>query len=463
MKRILHGIMMMAVFAAISAIAPSNVAFAETIKPSDISVDYVNQKLYITDTSYNSKVYVAKATVSVKKVKGTNSEVTTVKTAAPTEYDLVRTSGTGKATIDLSSYPVSKDTYLSIRGKWTDPLLVKLPATNTKMKAVVDAVTTTVTINDITDKLHPYPVTPVEYCTTNGVWTDYEAGKTDLSGYTALGAALRFRIKAQGNKQSLANTTEIGKDAEGKAITAYIAQSGNFASNELKVKIAKTANGPKATFDYVNHLIKIPNTCEYRIQSSGALGTFTAVGGTVKTVTLKADDLVSKGSEFDIRTVATDKKPASKITEYELMPIQNVAPQTSEGKSLSSISQDVTDSRIMDPYGSMTGGVENLADFKVIKLTGGSKSSAAMSMTVKNGTIDTYQFVVEDPQQVVAIGDLKLPSINAKVTGTVAAGKTATIKVQSGQYVYIRRAANARSQQWATPYAFFGAVYQTLE
>ena len=48
MKRILHGIMMMAVFAAISAIAPSNVAFAETIKTSDISVDYVNQKLYIT-------------------------------------------------------------------------------------------------------------------------------------------------------------------------------------------------------------------------------------------------------------------------------------------------------------------------------------------------------------------------------------------------------------------------------
>ncbi len=48
------------------------------------------------------------------------------------------------------------------------------------------------------------------------------------------------------------------------------------------------------------------------------------------------------------------------------------------------MSQDVTDSRISNPYGPGTGGVQNLADFKVTKLTFGSKTPVG-TMAVKNG------------------------------------------------------------------------------
>lgn len=466
MRKMIRGILMTVVVAAFSTVVFPFAASANSINPnpSNYTVDFANQKITVADTGNNSKIYVAKATVTVKKVKGSNVEVTTVKTSAPTEYDLVRSSNTGKGTIDISSYSVAKDIYLSIWGNLQiEPILIKLPATNMKMKAVVNPVNTSVTLNDITDKNNPFPVTPVEYCTTNGRWTDYETDKTDLTSYTAVGATLRFRIKAQGNL-ALSNTAqEIGKAADGSSIQVYTTNGGNFASNEFKVKIPKTAKGPKATFDYTNHLIKLPNTCEYRVQYTGSpLGAFTAVTGDTKTVTLNAEDLIAKGSELDIRTAATDKKPATKITEYWLNPIPAVVPQTSEGKALFSLSQDVTDSRISNPYGPGTGGVQNLADFKVTKLTFNSKTGAG-TMMVKNGTIDAYQFIVADPQQVSSISKLVLPKITDRVTGTVSAGKTASIKVQSGQYVYIRRASNTKSQQWSSPYEFYGVVMNTLE
>lgn len=447
------------------ASAASDTPADMTVKPSDLTVDYVNQKITVKDSSYNSKIYVAKATVTVKKVKGTDKEITTVKTGAASEYDLVNSDNKWTGTIDISPYSPARDTYLSIWGNTQrDPILVKLPATNMKMKAVVDAVNTTVTMNDITDKKHPFPVEPVEYCTSNGKWIDYEADKTDLTGYTVLGATLRFRIKAQGN-MALSNTAqEIGTDVEGNPIKVYTTDWGNFASNEFKVRIPKKANGPKATFDYVNHLIKVPKNCEYRVQSPGALGKFTAVSGDTKTVTLKADDLTMKGDEFDIRVAATDKKPASKITEYHLGYIPTVVAQTSQGKYFNTTDQNVMDSRIMDPYGPMTGGVEELLDFQVTKLTYDPKSkNGTMTMTVKNGTMYAYQFIVADSQMVDKVSDLKLPALTDKVTGTVAAGKTASIKVRWGQYVYIRMAANVRNQQWSSPYVFFGQVMDVLE
>lgn len=466
MRKIIRGVLMMAVATAVSLGVSSYVASADmTVEPTDLTVDYVNQKITVKDTTYNSKIYVAKATVTVKKVKSTGKEITTVKTAAATEYDLVYSAGNWTGTIDISSYSPAKDTYLSIWGNTQrEPILVKLPATNMKMRAVLDVASTTVTMNDIRDKNNPFPVTPVEYCTTNGSWIDYEAGKTDLTGYTVLGATLRFRIKAQGN-QKLSNTAqEIGKDADESSIKAYTTEWGNFASNEFKVRIPKTAKGPKATFDYANHLIKVPDTCEYRVQSPGALGTFTPAIGDAKIVTLKADNLIEKGSELDIRTAATDKKPASKITEYYLNPIPIVTVQTSQGKGFNTTDQDVTDSRIMNPYGSMTGGVEELADFQVTKLINLPKNkNGIMTMTVKNGTTEAYQFIVADSQMVYNVSELTLPKLTDKVTGTVSAGKTASIKVKFGQYVYIRRAPDAKNQQWAGPYAFFGQVMNTLE
>lgn len=446
MKKILRGLLMMTAAAAVSVGASSYVADAAAITPANYTVDFTNQKINVVDTGKNTKIYVAKATVTEKKVKGSDETVMTVKTAAATEYDLT----SAKATIDLSSFAVTKDVYLSVWGNvQTDPTLIKLPAAKTKMKAEVDAVNTTVKVNDVTDKKNPVEITGTEFCTTNGKWADYVPGTTKLTDYTALGATLRFRVKASANK-ALAAAVDIGKAADGSAVKACVG-AGNFASNEIKVKIAKTANGPKATIDYNNRLVKVPNTCEYRRQDPGtALGKFTAATGDTKTVMLNADDLLTaKGGEFDIRTAATDKKPASKITEYKFDAVGAVVAQTSAGKAISVLTQDVTDSKVKD------------ADLSVTKLVLSSKTMAG-TMTVKNGTTDGYQFIVADRQDATTVAKLVLPAATDRVTGTVAAGRTASIKVKSGQYVYIRKAANVKAQQWSTPYVFYGMVSNTL-
>lgn len=446
MKKVLRGLLMMTAAAAVSVGASSYIADAATVKPADYTVDYTNQKINVVDTGKNTKIYVAKATVTEKKAKGSDEAVLTVKTAAPTEYDLT----SAKATIDLSSFAVTKDVYLSVWGNVQDePTLIKLPAAKTKMKAEVDVVNTTVKVNDITDKKNPVEITGTEFCTTNGKWADYVSGTTVLTDYTALGATLRFRVKASANK-ALAAAVEIGKDASGNAVKACVGV-GNFASNELKVKIPKTANGPKATIDYNNRIVKVPNTCEYRHQDPGkALGKFTAATGDAKTVMLNADDLLTaNGAELDIRTAATDKKPASKITEYSLNAVDAVVTQTSAGKAITATTQDVTDTKVKD------------SDVSVTKLVLNSKTMAG-TMTVKNASAVGYQFIVADRQDATTVAKLVLPAASDKVTGTVAAGKTASIKVKSGQFVYIRKAANVKDQQWSTPYAFYGVVSNTL-
>ena len=466
MKKVLHGLLVMGAAAVLSVGATSYNADAAGITPKNYSVDYANQKLIVNALDGNTKIYVAKATVTAKTNKTTNETVTTVKTAAATEYDAV-----AKMEIDLSSFAVTKDVYLSVWGNvTTDPTLIKLPAATTKMKAVVDAVDSTVTINDVTVAKEPKEISGTEFRTANGVWKDYTVSgakpttaKTTtvkLTEYAQLGATLSFRVKASA-VTPLAAAVEIGKDADGKSVMACVG-TGNFASNEVKAKIAKTANGPKATIDYNKQTIKIPNTTEYRVQAAAtALNPFASAAGTEKTVTIDfatikttaakpAAPAVGKDVEFDLRTAATEKKPASKITEYVFSPIGTVTPLTSANKAISALTQDVTETKMQN------------ADIKVTKMVLNSKTMAG-TMTVTNNTTDVYEFVVADPQDAAKVANLTLPTVDDKVTGKVAAGKSSGIKVKSGQYVYVRKAADAKKMVWSTPYAFYGVVMNTLE
>ena len=329
MKKVLHGLLVLGAAAVVSVAATSYNADAKGITPTSYTVDYANQKIIVGGLDGNTKIYVATTTVTAKTNKATGETITTAKTGVATEYDAV-----AKMEIDLSSFAVTKDVYLSIWGNvTTDPTLIKLPAATTKMKAVVDAVDSTVAINNTTDAKNPVEISGTEFCTTNGVWKDYTtaaSGKVaattsksttvKLDGYAKLGATLRFRVKASANAALPATATELGKDANGNAIKAYVG-TGNFASNEVKAKIAKTANGPKATIDYNKQTIKIANTTEYRVQAAAtAVNPFVAAGdektvtidfATLKTTAAKpAAPAAGKDVEFDLRTAATDKKPA---------------------------------------------------------------------------------------------------------------------------------------------------------
>lgn len=457
MRKVLRGLLVMGAALAVSVGAASYDASAATLTVTNITVDYANQQMTVKSASgKDGKIYVAPTTVTKKKDKVTEKEVITVKLGAETEYDL---GSTYVATVDLSSFSVAKEQYLSVWGNGsTDPLLIQLSPAKTKLKAVVDAVSCQVTINDVTDSKNPVEVTGIEYCTTNGNWADYVKGTTDLTKFAPFGATLRFRVKGAASKAlAAANAVTVGTDADGNTISAY-QPAGCYASNELKAKIAKTANGPKATIDYNARTIKVANTTEYRFSNKAAalkaMGTFTpALDGEIKTITLNADTVVTGEGEFDLRTAATATKPASKITEYKFNAIGAVAPKV--GTSVLTTSKAPT-------FYDVTGTVVD-SNVKVTKLTLDSKTMVG-KMTIENSGTDDYQIIVEDIQQDAAtIVKLVLPTATAKVTGKVAAGRTAVIPVKSGQYVYVSKAGNAKTAAWSTPYAFVGQVMNTLD
>ena len=457
MKKVLHGLLVMGAAAVISVGATSYAAEAAAPAPANYNVDYANQKINVTDTGKNTKIYVSKATVTQRTDKKSGQTVTTVRTAAATEYDLTAS----KATIDISSFGVTKDVYLSVKGNvTTDSLLIKIPAAKTKLKATVDAVNAKVQVQDVSDKKNPVDIANggVEYCSSNGNWATYNkdaAGKTpatSLTDYTALGTTLRFRVKASASA-ALGAAEKIGDAADGSSVMASVGK-GNFASNELKVKIAKTANGPKATIDYNSRTVKIPVTSEYRNQAPAtALTAFKAAPaaeGRAKVVSLSIDSLnTAKGTEFDLRTAVTPTKPASKITEYTF-------------KAGSTLTSSATGTQAPAKFDVTRANAITGVDLSVTKLVLSSKTMAG-TMTVKNGTADGYQFIVADAQDAATVAKLTLPTASDKVTGTVAAGKTANIKVKSGQYVYVRKAANIKTQDWSTPYVYYGIVMNTKD
>ncbi|MCD7825759.1 MAG: hypothetical protein LUH14_07360 [Clostridiaceae bacterium] len=440
-KKVMLGAAAVAFTTVVSAGVNASSAEASSMNAKDITVDYANQQLTIKEssTTKDTKIYVSVPTISVKTDKTTGDSVVTVKEKTGTEYDL---SSTYTATVDISSYAVTKDIYLSFKGnKNTDSILVKIPAANTKLKAVVDAAEATVTINDVTDSKNPTEVTGTEYCTTNGTWTTYTSG-TSLSDYMKLGATLRFRVSASTSATIPTTATSLGNDANGDSVDAYVA-TGHFASNEVKAKISKAANGPKATIDYSARTIKLATGTEYRVTLGTAktvTTTYTAVSTSEKTVTLSADSIVTAACEFDVRTAATSAKPASLITEYSFEAIPVVYAQYASAKAATT-STDVTTATVLTSASTAAG-------YKAPYITVASQDAKSVSFT--NSTDDVYEIYVSS--------DSTTPASTQKATATLKAGTTTAVKATEGQYVFARKAGDKTAMTWSSAYVVMGVV-----
>lgn len=464
MNKLFRGLLVMGAAAVVTVGSSLVQVKAAPMAPTVITVSYDKQHLSIAKGT-NTKIYVAPTTVTTRKVvnkaEGTTKEVTTAKVGAATEYD-----AEAKTIVELSSLAVTKDNYISIWGnKNTEPVLVKLPAIKTKLKAAVNAADTKITIQDTTDAKNPVAVTDaVQYCTLNGSWQDYTNGTANLDSFAKMGATLRFRLKASVDKAlAAANLKTIGTDAEGNAVQAYVAD-GNFAGNEIKAKVAKTAAGPKATIDYNLRTIKVPVTSEYRFTgfTATALAAYTqptadklANGNPAKIATLDVDTLFRNGGEFDLRNQKTDTKPASKITEYHIYPVNTIsAVDKTTNKAPTSTATDVSNAVV---------GTKAVPMVECVKVVINSKTQAA-TVTLQNNTADKYQIVV-----IPNSSNPELPAANARVKATLnltkeGAAKATIVNVaaKSGELVYIRKMGDAKQTTWSSPYILLGHISNTF-
>lgn len=448
MRKFLRGLLVMGAAAAVYLGASSVDASAAAIPAKDVTIDYENQQLKLTEsaTAKDQEIYFGVATVKSVKDKATN---TTSKVLSTTSWDLYDYKA--GLTIDLSSLNPTKDNYIQIKGNkaYTDPLTIKIPAINSKVKAVFNALDASVTVNDVTNPKAPVAVPyALQYRTLYGTWTTYTSS-TDLTIYQPKGATLYFRAAPYPSAKVSTLTTDANDvvDAAKAAITVYT--SSTFAGKELKVAVGKLANAPKISVDYVKQQFTIAKNTEYRINTTSALGTWSGV----QAAAVKVDAPATAGT-LEVRTAATATKPASKAAQLSFaardaltVKCTNTKTTTAAAKLAYDISANSIGTDVTVAYAS-----------KVVK-----GQTVYTGITLTNNTTDAYQVIVADANTYTATS-LPAATVAGKAVGAATTKngavtpKATTIALNDGQQVFIRKVGVAKTATWSTDYVGLGTV-----
>lgn len=334
---------------------------AKAAKPT-VDYNYETQTLEVKPGSGDSSPYFYVATTI-------NGKTTTERI----EY-VLNSSGaveTSKATkVDVSGLSYTKDIDFEVYSK-TDSADGTKPTDTT----LVDKITVKAQPKKITAKLDPSKATitvTAESALSNGELNtdgisvktpaDWEF-RTTYSNEWVNGALFTQQMLDQ---CSVYGTTLVIRQTAVDKTTTTTATVERLASKEVKLKVAKKANGPKATVDPVNLTVNIPKGCEWRIvgddelsSGSGRKDIWTKADAndltgwqkndnakkyTIKELNAKItsgakinhkhdgatspasiDASVLHGATIELRTVATEKKLGSKIS-YVHLPDQTSAP-----------------------------------------------------------------------------------------------------------------------------------------
>lgn len=437
---------------------------ATSISTGDITVAYASQKIIVNETSTSKKDN--KLYVGVGSYKKGSTDITVKKW---NEYDLKgQTEGVA---IDTSSLAVTKKQYIAIKGDVnTQEFVVELDSTASKLSATIDytkPADPSLVLNDVTEgKSKAKAVSAVQFATSNDAWHDYHAAddstsssykRTDLTVYQKFGATLKVRACASADVKvntadSCATTVTLNK----VSVKNYPVK-GNFASKEVKVKVAKLAVGPKVAVNYTKNTVSLPATAEYRTEvGADKYKTELVKSATKKTVVVPlADFKLSAAVTLDVRTAAktnatdvTKSKPASNITEVALPKVEALA--TKSGSA--AMSKDTFSSGDLEKA--------SAADGKVTFKYGAIGTSKA---TITSTDVDnTYEVYVTTDSTVGYVGDadaLVSPAATVKVTGKVTVSKPLKLKgLKDGDKIFIRTAGNAKKKTFASDFGALGTV-----
>lgn len=409
---------------------------ANRIPEDDIVIDYARQSLKVTTT--DSEVMAAFPTV--KKV---NDEITQIQIKAwdiyDSDYMVEQPDETKQVMIDLSPINITKGGYVAVKTDATsEAYLIHFSPVHGKLSASYDLESGAVTVIDRADSGNECS-SLFEYKTQYGDWSDYDSYDVSLRSYEQQGANLYFREKcgcddgdtyiSSGRLSGRAIADKIGIVPAAKEFVLYEALS-TFSGKELKVKIPKLADGPKATIDYAKRTITVKQGNLYRQDSEAA---FQSIPGN-KSITLTVNN---DGGIIEIRKAEkkTAKKytPASKITRYEYPPTRKLE-----------IKEDVN------------GYVGNKANKLTLVYNAVTKKVDCSSTDPDN----TYLIWVVKPGG-------KAPTVGISGATTVKPPKSGTLtrvvslpakKFTSGSSVYVAYAADKKAMKWATEPVLLGVV-----
>lgn len=440
---------------------------ATSISTKDITVAYASQKIIVNETVTSKKDN--KLYVGVGSYKKGSTDITVKKW---NEYDLK--GQTDGVAIDTSSLAVTKKQYIAIKGDVnTQEFVVELDSTASKLSAAIDytkPADPSLVLNDVTEgKSKAKAVSAVQFATSNDAWHDYYVAddsasstykRTDLTVYQKFGATLKVRACASADAK--VNTADLSATTVtlNKVSVKNYPVKGNFASKEVKVKVAKLAAGPKVTVNYTKNTVSLPATAEYRTEvGADKYKTDLVKSATKKTVVVPlANFKLSAAVTLDVRTAAkanttdaTKSKPASNITEVAVPAITTL---------VSKIAND-SGSEAIDKNSFAKGDLEKVtANEKVtLKYTGVGKSTATLTNTDSANAYDVYVTTDSTVGYVGANDAYVAPASTVSGAKKLAAGKTLTLKnLKDGDKIFIRVAGNAKKKTFASEYGAFGTV-----
>lgn len=453
-KRVLRGTALTA-FAAAAWFGAGSAGASAAVSIADVKFDEQNISLEVNFSDPELMVGIARVDSSKK------AKVTTWDIFEP------EAGGTGTAKIDLSKLSVVKDNYIAITTNDMEiPLYIKLAATAKRNRITFHG--DTAKISDF--KADSKDVTDIEYRRTTDAWTNktVKISEIEFSEYQYQGAVLYLRVPGEdrldGIKASAkaGSTEDVYKDIkEGQvdintvkgasAIMADVYNIGSLPGKEVKLNIAKQANGPSVPVDYKKGTVTINQNLEYRVIKDSGIVSYAAIASkSVKNVSdiLGASDGLPAESSgvIEVRKAAATKgkgKSASKWTRVQL----------EEPKALALVpgTADINTATAGQPVTiSTTSGAIMEAGYKL-----NSKNTAVTYLVLTNKTSDNYEYYLGSA----------VPAVGDKAIKTIKGSKAANIKKDdvSGKNIYIRMAGDKKTKRWAGEWTKVGTNIKVPE
>ena len=370
-------------------------------------------------------------------------------------------------TIDLSKLSVTKDNYIAVKSDSTDPVYFRISPSIVKQKYEYNAGTNTITFKTFTAAENAKGLdannTSLMYRTQFGRWSEVDCYTWTDDGtkkfndknvvfqeYQYQGATLYLRVAGYGNSFDSEDTEymkalNLGnvKDAADNSIEYPLYNAGCMPSKEVKLNIAKQANGPSVKGDYVNGKVNIPANTQYRVIASGGV-----ISGTTEK---PYESTTAKATP----TVSELLKLASATATSGTIEVRKAPVTTGKGKAASKWTRVAIE--IPEPI-DITGAKKGDKDFSLgenveIEATGGAitlSNKIKIEVTTaasgsKKGQVNGVKVTV--PSEIKY--DVSV-DVGAKKPTTVQSGKDKTIKVNAGTTIKIGKAGNKKSKDWAS-------------
>ena len=439
-KRVLQGTALTA-FAAAAWLGAGPAGASAAVSIADVTFDEQNVSLEVKFNDPELMLGMAKVDRN-KKAKVAAWDIF--------EPETGKTNGTAR--IDLSKLSVVKDNYIAITTNDMEiPLYIKLAATAKRNKITFHK--DTAKISDF--KADGKDVTDIEYRRTTDAWTNktIKISQIGFSEYQYQGAVLYLRVPGIDELSKITtgkagSTDDPYKDLKKEqvdintinnnpAIMADVYSIGSLPGKEVKLNVAKQANGPSVPVDYKKGTVTVNKNLEYRVIKDSGIVSYAAIASkSVKKVSdiLGASDgsaAVSSGViEVRKAPVSAGKgKSASKWTRIRL--------EEPKALALASGTADINTLTTDKPLtiSTATGAVIEA----VYKLN--SKNTAVTHLTLTNKTSDNYEYYLGSA----------VPEAGDKAIKTIKGNKTASIKKDdvNGKNIYIRMAGDKKTKRWA--------------